>query len=638
MADDGMEQRSPLDRRVLAIMATDVVGYSRQMEADEAGTIARVTTARAEVIEPLLARHHGQLVKLIGDGTLSVFDSVVDAVACAAAIQRGMRERNQRAPEAEQMVLRIGVNLGDVALLENDVYGDGVNVAARIEALCDPGGIMVSGTAYDHLQGKVDFPLEFAGEQRMKNINRPVRTYRARLEGVAVPTRRRPMPLRSLAAAATALAFAGGGWWVWSTWSAPPANASIAVLPFDNLGGDEATGRLADGITEELITELTRFRALDVIAREATRPFKDQTVDIQAVGQRLGVLYVLDGTIQRQNGRVRVTAQLVETAGARDVWSERWDRPSDDVFAVQSEVAEAVASRIASPYSGQIVAAERNAAKRKPPNSLTAYDLYLLGMESAERASREGLEAAIPLLQKSLEVDPTLARAWSGLAMAYSSLAEMTGYPAELARARETAARKALALDPADAQAHAALATHYMDAGDPARAEAEFDKALSLNPGSADLLAIYAGWASGFGEPEQGVEAAERAMRLNPDTPPWAVYNFAYAYFMADRYEDALRQFDRMPADAYTPSAYVYRAAALGGLGRTDAARRAVAEALARQPGLSIEAFADGYATNDEERERLITTMRAAGFPVCAAAPDLASNPDLRRLDECTTS
>ena len=577
-------------------------------------------------------------MKLIGDGTLSVFDSVVDAVACAAAIQRGMRERNQRAPEAEQMMLRIGVNLGDVALLENDVYGDGVNVAARIEALCDPGGIMVSGTAYDHLQGKVDFPLEFAGEQRMKNINRPVRTYRARLEGVAVPTRRRPMPLRSLAAAATALLFAGGGWWVWSTWSAPPANASIAVLPFDNLGGDEATGRLADGITEDLITELTRFRGLDVIAREATRPYKGQTVDIQAVGQRLHVLYVLDGTIQRQEGRVRVTAQLVETAGARDVWSERWDRPSDDVFAVQSEVAEAVASRIASPYSGQIVAAERNAAKRKPPNSLTAYDLYLLGMESAERASREGLEAAIPLLQKSLEVDPTLARAWIGLAMAYSSLAEMTGYPAELARARETAARKALALDPADAQAHAALATQYMDAGDPARAEAEFDKALSLNPGSADLLAIYAGWASGFGEPDQGVEAAERAMRLNPYTPPWAVYNFAYAYFMADRYEDALRQFDRMPADAYTPSAYVYRAAALGGLGRTDAARRAVAEALTRQPGLSIEAFADGYATNDEERERLITTMRAAGFPVCAAAPDLASDPDLRRLDECTTS
>ena len=181
-------------------MATDVVGYSRQMEADEAGTIARVTTARAEVIEPLLARHRGRLVKLIGDGTLSVFDSVVDAVACAAAIQRAMRERNRRAPEAEQMVLRIGVNLGDVALLENDVYGDGVNVAARIEALCDPGGIMVSGTAYDHLQGKVDFPLEFAGEQRVKNINRPVRTYRARLEGVAVPTRRRPMPLRSLAA------------------------------------------------------------------------------------------------------------------------------------------------------------------------------------------------------------------------------------------------------------------------------------------------------------------------------------------------------------------------------------------------------------------------------------------------------
>ena len=349
MTQDDKARPSPLDRRVLAIMATDVVGYSRQMEANEHATITRVTRARAEIIEPLLQRHRGRLVKLIGDGTLSLFESVVDAVACGAAIQRAVRQRNGEVPEAEQMVLRIGINLGDVALLENDVYGDGVNVAARIEALCDPGGIMVSGTAYDHLQGKVDFPLEFAGEQRVKNINRPVRTYRARLEGVAVPARPRPVPLRPLAAAATALVLASGGWWVWSTWSAPPANASIAVLPFDNLGGDEATGRLADGITEDLITDLTRFRALDVIASEATRPFKGRSVDVQAVGQRLRVLYVLDGTIQRQDGRVRVTAQLVETAGARDVWSERWDRPSDDVFAVQSEVAEAVASRIASP-------------------------------------------------------------------------------------------------------------------------------------------------------------------------------------------------------------------------------------------------------------------------------------------------
>jgi tetratricopeptide (TPR) repeat protein len=391
-------------------------------------------------------------------------------------------------------------------------------------------------------------------------------------------------------------------------------------------------------MTEDLITELTRFSGLDVIAREATRAYKDQAVDVRAVGRQLGVLYVLDGTVQRQGGHVRVSAQLVETTAARDVWSDRWDRPADNVFAVQSEVAEAVASRIASPYSGLITTAARDAARRKPPKSLTAYDLYLLGMESADHANRAGIEGAIALLQKSLAVDPGLARAWTGLAMAYASLAEMTGYPVDLPRAREAAARKAVELDPADAQAHAALATHYMDAGDPARAEAEFDKALSLNPGSADLLATYAGWASGFGEPESGVAAAERAMRLNPDTQPWAVYNFAYAYFMAGRYESSLRQFDRMPNDAYTPSAYVYRAAALGALGRTDAAKAAVAEAVARQPDLSIESFADGFSANEADRARLIDTMRNAGFPVCAAAATLAVSPGLRRLPECVTS
>lgn len=638
MTEQGRTPVSPLDRRVLAIMATDVVGYSRQMEADEAGTIARVTTARAEIIEPLLERHRGRLVKLIGDGTLSLFESVVDAATCAAAIQRAHRERNRGVAQSEQMVLRIGINLGDVALLENDVYGDGVNVAARIESLCDPGGIMFSGTAYDHLQGKLDFPLEFVGEQQVKNIRRPVRTYRAGLEGVVAQHRRRPLPLRSIAAALGALLLAAGGWWGWSTWSAPPAYASIAVLPFDNLGGDEATGRLAEGITEDLITELTRFRALDVISRQATRPYRNQTVDVREVGQRLRVLYILDGTIQRQGERVRVTAQLIETESARDVWSERWDRATTDVFAVQSEVAEAVASRIASPYSGQIISADRDVAKRKKPGNLTAYDLYLLGMESANRASREGLEAAIPLLQKSIAVDPDLARAWTGLAMAYSGLAEMTGYPPELARAREEAARKAVELDPSDAQAHAALATHYMDAGDPARAEAEFDQALQLNPGSADLLAIYAGWASGFGEPEAGVAAAERAMRLNPDTPPWAAYNFAYAYFMAGRYVDALHQFDRMPASSFTPSALIYRAATLGGLGRVEDAAAARRVALEHQPDLSIEAFAAGFSSSDADRTRLIDTMRAAGFPVCAATATLAHSPGLRRLPECVTT
>jgi pentatricopeptide repeat protein len=636
MDDQNQAGPAPLDRRVLAIMATDVVGYSRQMEADEAGTIARVTALRAAVLDPLLARHHGRLVKLIGDGTLSVFDSVVDAVACAAAIQRAVRQRNQDEPERPPLVLRIGVNLGDVALLENDVYGDGVNVAARLESLCDPGGIMISGTAFDHLQGKTDLAFTFVGEQQVKNISRPVRAYRAGLDGK--PLRRRlrvRVPKRGLAAAIVLALAMAGGWWSWRNWRVPPANASIAVLPFDNLGGDEGTGRLADGMTEDIITELTRFRALDVIARDATLAYKDTPVDVQDVGRRLRVRYILDGAIQRQGDRVRISARLVDADNAHDVWSERWDRTTEDIFAVQSELAETVANQIANPYSGQITAADRDAAKRKPPRSLTAYDLYLLGMEAQGRATREDYDAAIRLLQQSVAIDPNLARAWTGLAETYAGLAEMAGYPADLQAARQAAAQKAVALDPADASAHAALATYYMDTGDAARAESEFSKALRLNPGSVDLLSIYAGWASNFGEAAKGVAAAERALRLNPDTPAWALYNFGYAYFMVGRYDDALRMFNRMPADTYSPNAYVYRAATLGGLGKTAEAKRAVADAMTKQPDLSVEAFAASQSSNSAERDRLVETMRAAGFPLCVSAPARAADPDLFRLPEC---
>jgi TolB-like protein/class 3 adenylate cyclase/Tfp pilus assembly protein PilF len=623
---------------MLAILAADVVGYSRQMEADEAGTIARVTALRREVLEPALAAHRGRLVKLMGDGALAVFESVVDAVACAAAIQRAVADWGAGRPEGERLVLRIGVNLGDVALIDGDVYGDGVNVAARLEQLCEPGGVMVSGTAFDHLQGKLGFPLEFAGQQKVKNISRPVRAYRARLDGKARrPRRAARWPLRALAAAFAALLAAGAGWW-WSSPSAPARRPSIAVLPFDVLGGDAATARLAEGITDEIITDLARFRAVDVIARESTRAYRDQPVDMAEIGRALNVRYVLDGRVQREGDRLRVTAQLIDAASERDVWADRWDRRAEDLFAVQSELAEAVASHVASAYSGAIVTAERDAAKRKPPKSLTAYDLYLLGIEARERATREGLEQAVAYLERSLGIDPGFSRAWTALAVAYADLAEMQGYPAALQEARETAARKAVELDPADPAAHAALATVHMDKGDAGRAEAEFDKALALNPGSADLLAIYAGWASDFGEPEQGVEAAERAMRLNPASPAWAVYNAGYAYFMAGRHGEALRMLDRFPKEAYTPATHVYRAAALGALGRSAEAKQAVAEALARSPGLSVESFVGLYGSNDAQRRLLTDTMRQAGFPVCASEATLKANPDLRRLPECLTS
>src|SRR5262249_33738498 len=288
-----------LDRRLLTIVAADVVAYSQLMEADEPGTIARLKSVRAEVTDPMIQRHHGRIVKLMGDGALIAFESVVDAVSCAVEIQRAMAARNVDLPAAQRIVFRIGVNLGDVVLVDNAFSGGGVNVAARLQQLCDPGGVAVSGTAYDHLQGKLDLPLDFVGEQHVKNIARPVRIYRVRLDGVRhrwLPNVLRPRWLMAIAVLAIVLA-AGGFWWFQSNVPRNP-QPSIAVLPFENIGGDEATGRLADGITEDIITDLARFRDLAVIARNSTMAYKGKPTDLRQVAKDLDVGYLLEGSIQ----------------------------------------------------------------------------------------------------------------------------------------------------------------------------------------------------------------------------------------------------------------------------------------------------------------------------------------------------
>ncbi|MER9215540.1 adenylate/guanylate cyclase domain-containing protein, partial [Mesorhizobium sp. M0663] len=415
----------PLNRKLLAILAADMVGYSKAMEADEAGTIERLKTVRSEVFDPAISQHHGRVVKLMGDGALVAFESVVDAVACAAEIQSAAAARNEGLPEPERIVFRIGVNLGDVALVDGDVYGDGVNVAARLQQLAEPGGVIVSGTAFDHLQGKLDLPLDFAGEQQVKNISRPVRMYRLRLDGKRVRwTLRKAMPrwTRTTAAAIVVLALAGGGTW-WFFQPAPlGAKPSVAVLPFNNYGGDEATGRLADGLTEDIITDLARFPELEVVARNSTEVYKGKPVDARQVASALHVGFVLEGSIQRQNGRVRVTAQLIDAQTGNHLWSDRWDRPAEDVFAVQTEIAEQVTNRLGGGV-GLIQAAGRAAAKRKRPENLNAYDYYLLGTEKIEKITIADEEEAIALLNRAVELDPGLARAWVELYHAHGILA-----------------------------------------------------------------------------------------------------------------------------------------------------------------------------------------------------------------------
>jgi TolB-like protein/class 3 adenylate cyclase/tetratricopeptide (TPR) repeat protein len=625
------------ERRLAAIMAADVVGYSRLVEADEAGTLAAIRDLRRDVIEPLLNEHHGRIVKLMGDGAIAEFGSVVDAVACAVAVQGGVAARQARVAPERRIVFRIGINLGDVVVEGEDLLGDGVNVAARLEQLCEPGGVMLSGTAYDHLQGKLGLPLEFTGEQRLKNIDRPVRTYRVRLDGVRAASspprvRRYRWMLPTAAAVLLVLVLAGGAiWWLWPVEPAFTGRPSIAVLPFDNLGGDEATGRLADGVTEDIITDLSRFRDFDVIARNSTAVYEDKPVDVRQVGKDLNVRYVLEGSIQRQGDRVRATAQLIDAGNGAHLWTERWDRPAADVFAVQTEIAEQVAGQLG---GGVVMGAERQAAQRRRPNDLTAYELYLRGLDELDRDTKESTDEAMRLLTQAVERDPNLARAWTALAAAHDySVSFGADLHAAEAKAKE-AAERAIEIDPMDADAHQALAEVLVTLGEFTRAQAEFETALRLNPGHADILANYASWASAFGQPKLGADAADRALRLDPNYGSGIANRTRNAYFTAERYEDALRMVERQPPESRTRWGWAQRAASNAALGRSEEARAAVAEALERHPDLSIQGLLSSPLV-EAVRKQMEGLMREAGFPVCAKPEEVAKFEKALHLPEC---
>ncbi|MBA9034771.1 adenylate/guanylate cyclase domain-containing protein (plasmid) [Rhizobium leguminosarum] len=626
-----------LDRKLLAILAADMVGYSKAMEADEAGTIKRLKAIRAELINPAISRRHGTIIKLMGDGALVSFDSVVDAVACAAEFQNVVAARNADLPEPERIVFRVGINLGDVALVDGDVYGDGVNVAARLEHLAEPGGVVVSGTAYDHLQGKLDWPLDFAGEQQVKNISRPVRMYRLRLDGKRA---RRPLlkmiPRRAKAAAAAivALALAGGGVWWFSQPEPLSGKPSVAVLPFNNYGGDEASGRLADGLTEDIITDLARFPEFEVVARNSTDVYKGKPVDAHQVASALHVGFVLEGSIQRQSDRVRITAQLIDAKAGHHLWSENWDRPAEDVFAVQTEIAEQVANRLGGGV-GLIQEAGRAAAKRKRPENLNAYDYYLLGSEKIEKLTKADDEEAITLLNHAVELDPGLARAWVELYHAHDLMGVFGVDPEGNRKVAADVAERAVRLDPSDAEAHAVFGMSLANKGDMGRGKSEFDTALRLAPGSSEILTFYSGYAARFGEPERGAQMVDKVMRLDPNYPMWASNFFAPAYFMAGRYEDAVTMLERMTSDNYQRWTWVVRSSSLAALGRTDEAHASAMETLKQHPEVTVESMISEPGLSTIERNRFIETMPLAGFPACAKPEALANLAKPVRLPEC---
>ena len=419
----------------------------------------------------------------------------------------------------------------------------------------------------------------------------------------------------------------------WPVAPTPNVRSSIAVLPFANIGGEESTGRLADGITEDIITDLARFPEFEVVARHSVEAYKGKALDIREVGRALNVGYVLEGSIQRQEGRVRITAQLLDAASGTHLWSERWDRLAEDVFAVQTEIAELVTNRLGG-GTGLVVGAERSLARRKRPENLTAYELYLLGGEKIEQLTFESIKESIQLLTRAVELDPGLARAWVELYHAHS-LSKMFGVEdAKTAiEAGMDAAKRAVALDPRDAEAHSVLGSALAERGEFALAKASFDTSLRLAPNAFEILIFYAGWADSLGETKRGAEMADRALRLNPNYPTWAAGILSWTYFAADRDADALQMLDRLRPENYGDR-WVVRAGALASLGRTAEAKMTMRQALERFPDLTIEGFVNRNNISGDLRLHLIETMRLAGFPPCAKSPAGLSD-ELGRLPEC---
>ena len=509
-----------VDRRLAAIFAGDVAGYSRLMSIDEEGTLRQLKALRKELVDPKITEHRGRIVKSTGDGILVEFVSVVDAVRCAVDIQRGMGERNAEVPADKRIEFRIGINVGDIIIDQDDIFGDGVNVAARLESLADPGGIMVSSAVHDQVRDKLSFGFEDMGEQSVKNIARPVGVHRVKLTQTAV-----------VGKSATTTAKMD------RTASDRP---SLAVLPFANMSGDPEQEYFADGITEDIITALSKLRWFFVIARNSTFTYKGKAIDVKRVARELGVRYVLEGSVRKSSNRVRITAQLIDAASGSHIWAERYDGELNDIFDLQDQVTMRVVGAIA-PKLEQI---EIERAKHKPTESLDAYDHYLRGMANLHQWTKESSDEAHRQFYRAIELDAGFASAY-GMAAWGFVLRKANGWMDDRAREISEAtrlARRAVELGPDDATAlsGAGYALVYV-AHDLDNGSEILDRALALNPNLA-LTLINSGWTKAFlGEPDMAIKHVTHAMRLSPLDPMSfrTLGAIAVAHFVAGRYDDA---------------------------------------------------------------------------------------------------
>ena len=581
-----------VERRLAAILAADMVGYSRLMEADEAGTLARLKTHRLELIDPAISKQRGRIIKTTGDGLLVEFQSVADAVQCAVEIQHRMMRRNADVAPARWIQFRIGINLGDVIFEENDLFGDGVNVAARLQELAEPGGICVSGAVRDQVGDRLDDVI-FAdlGEQSVKNLVRRIRVYSVKLQsepaiaGDSVPR------------------------------TAPPEvtkKPSMAVLPLLNISGDPEQEFFADGLTEDIITELSRFRDLLVISRNSVFVHKGKPVNVQAVARELGVDYVLEGSVRKAGDRVRVTVQLIDAETDRHIWAERYDRNLEDIFAIQDEVTGAIVSTL----PGRVEAAKYDRAKRKPTDSMAAYEAVLAAKVLHHRSTGADNAEAQRLLDRAIALDPNYAHAhaWKGCVLGQTYVyGWCTDRNATLHEVQQEL-DLALTLDDNDADVHRILAALSLVRGNHDRAAHHQERALALNP-NYDLVVVQQGeLLTWMGRPEEGIDWIKRAMRLNPHHPERFWNHLGRAYFVAHKYAEAVEAFSRITRPDYTHHAFL--AAALAQMGNKTAAPAHAQEAMRLDPGFSAERYlATLHYRQDSDREHHREALRKAGLP-----------------------
>ncbi len=626
-------------RKLAAILAADVVSYSRLMGADEVGTLRAWKAHRSALVDPEIAAHGGRVVKTTGDGMLVDFPSVVDAVAAAVGIQRGMASRTADTPADKRIVLRIGINVGDIIIDDNDIFGDGVNIAARLETLCQPGGLCISEVAQAQVRDKLPLPFADLGEQTVKNIARPVRCFGLSPEAIAeapelglgrtpaaVATASRGRPRSLLLAAALFLIVAaglGGGFFIWRHEAVMPATtpevdnssapqASIAVLPFASLAEGNQEDYFATGLTEDIITALGRFSGIAIRSPDSVAPYKGKKMTAEAVGRDLNVRYIVEGSVRRSPDQIRVTVRLTDAAKGALLWSEQYDAQPKDLFAVQDDITR----RIAGALAVRVSSLELARAATKPPSSLEAYDLVLRGRDLLSRVTRSANSEARGDLERAIELDPNYAPALVGLGVADLNAVTQgwTADPVAALQRAEGLGQKAVALDERSDGAHVLLGRIYLQRGEYDRAVDQLKRAVELNSSDPDGYGGLGGALLWTGDIDGAIKALETAAQLEPALSTTDAFHLGTAYLLAGRTEDSIRTLERsLIRNKGNQFTNVLLAAAYAEAGRMDDARRQAA--TVRQ----LFAFFDSgdfgsLFRNPRDRDMVVAALQKAGL------------------------